>query len=146
MAGRLDSDFRFEFEGKPLTAKPVRPDGTPLKSKDRWVGPRPGIPYVLAAGGGDIYYETPALTAEDPPTIRPSTTRRVQLSKVIGEKSLLRGALAPISAVRGHQADRNPSLIYVAQINRGRKIRLTTPALFTSGLRAAALIFLVGSM
>jgi hypothetical protein len=32
--------------------------------------------------------------------------------------------------------------MYVAQINRGRKIRVTTPALFTSGLRAAALIFL----
>lgn len=106
MAGRLDTDFRFEFEGQPLTAKPLRPDGTSLQIKDRWVGPRPGIPYVLAAGGGDIYYETPALTDDDPPTVRPSMTRKVQLSKVIGDKSLLRSALGPISAVRGHQGGR----------------------------------------
>ena len=106
MAGRLDVDFRFEFEGQPLTAKPVGVDGTPLKARDRWIGPRPGIPYVLAAGGGDIYYETPALTEADPPEIRPSMTRKVQLSKVIGNKSLLPSALAPISAIRGHKGGR----------------------------------------
>lgn len=106
MAGRLDTDFRFEFEGQPLTAKPVNPDGTPLSRKDRWVGPRPGIPYVLAAGGCDIYYETPALTDGDPPTIRPSMTRRVQLSKVIVDKSLIETATWPISSVRGHRGGR----------------------------------------
>lgn len=76
-AGKLDSDLSFEFEGRPLTTKPLRIDGTPLSPRERWVGPRPGIPYVLAAGGSDIYYETPALTDDDPPRRRPSMTRKV---------------------------------------------------------------------
>jgi hypothetical protein len=106
VAGRLETDFRFEFEGQPLTTKPVRSDGTPLNAGDRWIGPRPGIPYVLAAGGGDIYCETPALTDEDPPTIRPSMTRRFQLSKIVGDKSLLQKAVGPIASVRGYQGGR----------------------------------------
>jgi hypothetical protein len=106
MAGRLEPDFRFEFDGQPLTARPFRPDGTALQRGDRWVGPRPGIPYVLAAGAADIYYETPALTDDDPPAVLPMTTRKVQLSKVLGDKPLLRTALTSISAVKGHQGGR----------------------------------------
>ena len=60
-AGRLQDDFRFEFEGNRLTTEPVNLDGAPLRSGESWVGPRPGIPYVLAAGGNDIYYDTPAI-------------------------------------------------------------------------------------
>lgn len=103
---RLEGDFRFEFEGQPLTTKPVHPNGTPLKAGERWVGPRPGIPYVLAAGGNDIYYETPALTDTDPPAVRPSMTRKVQLSKVLGNKALVASAVLPIATVRGHQGGR----------------------------------------
>lgn len=105
-AGLLHEDLRFEFEGQPLTTRPVRPDGTPLTPGDRWVGPRPGIPYVLSAGGSDIYYQTPALTEDDPPRIRPSMTRRVQLSKVLGNRTLIRQAVAPVAGVRGHQGGR----------------------------------------
>jgi hypothetical protein len=105
-AGRLEGDFRFEFEGQPLTTKPIRPDGTPLKAGERWVGPRPGIPYVLAAGGGDIYYETPALTETDPPTIRPSVTRKAQLSKILQDKPLVARAVQPVASLRGHQGGR----------------------------------------
>ncbi len=105
-AGRLANDLTFQFEGKPLTTKPIRPDGTPLNPGDRWIGPRPGIPYVLAAGGGDIYFETPALTDEDPPAIRPSMTRRVQLSKVLGGKSAVSRAVRPVADIRGHQGGR----------------------------------------
>jgi hypothetical protein len=106
MAGRLDTEFVFEFEGRLLTSKPINSDGTPMAAGNRWVGPRPGIPYVLAAGGGDIYYETPALTEDDPPAIRPMTTRKVQLSKVVGDKARVRSATGPISAIRGHQGGR----------------------------------------
>lgn len=105
-AGRLEDDLRFEFEGKRLTTKPIDFDGTPLKPGDRWIGPRPGIPYVLAAGGGDIYYETPALTDDDPPKLRPGVTRRVQLSKVLGDKAALMRAVRPVAQVRGHQGGR----------------------------------------
>lgn len=105
-AGRLDADLTFEFEGKPLTTKPIGFNGAPLKAGDRWVGPRPGIPYVLAAGGADIYYESPALTDDDPPVVRPSMTRRVQLSKVVGDKAAVARAVRPIASVRGHQGGR----------------------------------------
>ena len=105
-AGRFDGDFNFEFEGQPLTTKPIHPNGKPLKAGDPWVGPRPGIPYVLAAGGGDIYYETPALTDTNPPKIRPMTTQRVKLSKVLEDPSLLARVVRPVASVRGHQGGR----------------------------------------
>lgn len=105
-AGRLEADLTFEFEGSPLTTKPVRTDGSPLAPGDPWVGPRPGIPYVLAAGGGDIYYESPALTDTDPPRVRPQMTRKVQLSKVLGDKATLSHVVRLVAAVRGHQGGR----------------------------------------
>jgi hypothetical protein len=105
-AGPLATDFSFEFEGRLLTTKPMHPNGTPLAVGERWVGPRPGIPYVLAAGAGDIYYETPALTDDDPPKVRPSMKRKVQLSKVIGNKTLLSRACRTIADLRGHKGGR----------------------------------------
>lgn len=105
-AGRLETDCHFEFEGRPLTTKPIQLDGTPLASGARWVGPRPGIPYVLAAGGRDIYFETPALTDDDPPAVRPMMTRKVQLSKVIRDQEKLAKAVRPIASIRGHQGGR----------------------------------------
>ena len=105
-AGRLEGDFRFQFEGRPLTTRAVRQDGTALDSGERWVGPRPGIPYVLAAGGGDIYYETPALTDEDPPAIRPSMTRRVKLSRVLKDNLAVKRAVQPVAGIRGHKGGR----------------------------------------
>lgn len=105
-AGKLESDFRFEFEGRALSTRPVRTDGVALSPGDTWVGPRPGIPYVLAAGATDIYFETPALTDEDPPTVRPNMTRKVQLSRVLGDKGALSRAVRPVAQVRGHTGGR----------------------------------------
>jgi hypothetical protein len=106
IGGRVDVEFAFEFEGKKLTSRPVDLDGTPLKAGDAWVGPRPGIPYVLAAGGQDIYYESPALTDANPPEIRPGVTRKVLLSKILKDREAVRRALAPIWQVRGHLGGR----------------------------------------
>lgn len=103
---RLEGDFRFEFEGRLLTSKPVHLDGTPLKPGERWVGPRPGIPYKLAAGGQDIFFESPALTDGDFPAVRPMMTRRVQLSRVLHDKALLARAVGPIASIREHQGGR----------------------------------------
>lgn len=105
-AGSLENDLRFEFEGQMLTTRPIYPDGIPLKAGERWVGPRPGIPYVLSAGANDIYYETPALTDEDPPAVRPSMTRKVQLSKILKDKALLTRTVRPLADIRGHQGGR----------------------------------------
>jgi hypothetical protein len=105
-AGQLDNDFTFEFEGRPLTTQPIRPDGSRLQPGDSWVGPRPGIPYVLAAGGKDIYYESPALSDDEPPQIRPNTTQRVKLSSVVLDHAAVLRAVRPIADVRGHQGGR----------------------------------------
>lgn len=105
-ACRLDTDLSFEFEGRPLTTKPITMDGASLNPGDRWVGPRPGIPYVLAAGGADIYCESPALTDDSPPRVRPSMTRRIQLGKILGDKAAVARAVQPVSSVRGYQGGR----------------------------------------
>jgi len=105
-AGLLEGDLSFEFEGRPLTTRPVGLNGAALVAGERWVGPRPGIPYVLAAGGGDIYYESPALTDDDPPAVRPFMTRRVQLSKILGDKASVAKAVRPVANQRGHQGGR----------------------------------------
>jgi len=105
-AGIHDEEFTFEFEGSALTTRPVARSGAPLQPGDRWIGPRPGIPYVLAAGGEDIYYETPALTDGDPAEVRPNMTRKVQLSRVLGDKAAVGRATQPIAAVRGYMGGR----------------------------------------
>jgi hypothetical protein len=105
-AGKMDMDFMFDFEGQALTTRPIRRDETPLDPGESWVGPRPGIPYVLAAGGDDVYYESPALTEDDPPKIRHMMIRRVQLSKVLGDRLAAANAVRPVAAIRGHQGGR----------------------------------------
>lgn len=104
--GKVSPYFVFEFEGKQLTSKPVDLNGTPLNPGDTWIGPRPGIPYVLAAGGKDIYFDTPALTQSNPPSVRQGVTRKVQLSKAINDASAVTRAVRPIWDVRGHQGGR----------------------------------------
>ncbi|MBZ4417922.1 hypothetical protein [Myxococcus sp. RHSTA-1-4] len=105
-AGYLHGELTFHFEGVPLSTRPVQPDGQSLKPGERWVGPRPGVPYVLAAGGSDIYYQTPALTDSDPPAVRPMTTLKVQLSKVLRNSALVRRAVEPVAAIRGYEGGR----------------------------------------
>ena len=105
-AGRFNGDFNFEFEQSLLSTRPVDRLGRPLKPGDTWIGPRPGIPYVLAAGGSDIYYETPALTESDPPAVRPHTKRRVMLSKVLRDARAAGDAARKISAIRSHGGGR----------------------------------------
>lgn len=81
-----DAQFVFEFEGRILTTKPLNEHGEFLSPGDEWIGPRPGIPYKLAAGGTDIYYESPALTEDHPPRVRTGVTRRVYLSRVLADR------------------------------------------------------------
>lgn len=105
-AGRLEQDFRFEFNGQPLQTRAVDVSGLPLQPGASWIGPRPGIPYVLAAGGADIYYETPALTDEDPPRLMRNSSRREKLSRVLANNAAVARAVRPVAAVRGHQGGR----------------------------------------
>ena len=105
-AGTLQGELCFAFEGSNLTSRPVTPAGLPLNPGDSWIGPRPGIPYVLAAGASDIYYETPALTDADPPELRPGLIRKVQLTKVLNNRDLVSRAVKAIATVRGHAGGR----------------------------------------
>lgn len=105
-AGRLSHDLVFEFEGKSLSSKAIDLDGNELNPGDSWVGPRPGIPYVLAAGGADIYYKSPALTEDEPPQVRPSMMRKIQLSKVLRDKAAVGWAVRPVANIRGYNGGR----------------------------------------
>jgi hypothetical protein len=104
--GTLQGEFRFEYEGRLITSRPVGQSGVPLKPGERWIGPRPGIPYILAAGGGDIYFKTPSLTDTDPPSVKQGVERKVQLSKVLNNKAAILRIVAPIVALKGHEGGR----------------------------------------
>jgi hypothetical protein len=96
LAGTYDKPLRFEFEGKTLSGEPLTLDGDPLSPGDEWIGPRPGIPYVLCAGGQDIKYTI---------SPRPNVERTVLLSKQVGPERALQVA-ALIRAIKGHSGGR----------------------------------------
>lgn len=96
LAGTYDQPLRFEFEGKILSGEPVDLDGNPISVGARWVGPHPGIPYVLCAGGQDIRYEVET---------RKDVTKKVTLSSKIGKERAAKVASA-IAALKGVQGGR----------------------------------------
>jgi len=56
LADEYSAEIEFHFEGNLLSGRAVDLDGRSLEPGEIWTGPHPGIPYVLKAGGGDIYY------------------------------------------------------------------------------------------
>lgn len=96
LAGAYDMALRFEFEGTTLTGEGVDLTGRPLSPGDIWDGPHPGIPYILKAGGGDVYYKAQP---------RPNVTKRVKLSSEIGADAA-RVFAERIQAVKGWQGGR----------------------------------------
>lgn len=96
LAGEYEDEVEFEFEGNVLSGRGVDLDGTQLEPGDTWTGPHPGIPYVLKAGGGDVYYDS---------TPRPNVTKRELLSQHIGAADA-RAFAARIQAVKGWQGGR----------------------------------------
>lgn len=106
-AGKVsDVEFSFTFGGRKLTTKPVNAHGEMLNPGDEWIGPRPGILYRLAAGGSDIYYETPALTNDHPPQVKAGVTSRVYLSKAIGDRRAVTDTARLILDQRSHLGGR----------------------------------------
>ena len=91
LAGGYEKCLRFEFEGKTLSGEPIDLTGNPLSPGDEWVGPHPGVPYVLAAGGNDIYYRS---------NPRPNVTKDIKLSKVVGAE-IAKSIADQIRAVKG---------------------------------------------
>ncbi|HHX87584.1 MAG TPA: hypothetical protein GX693_05320 [Firmicutes bacterium] len=78
LAGEYTKPLEFEFEGKIITGDAKDFEGNPLSPGDLWVGPHPGIPYILKAGGKDIYYKL---------RVRPKVEKVVSLSDYIGKEA-----------------------------------------------------------
>lgn len=103
LAGRLVGDFTFAYEKGKVTAHALGADGKPLKPGDPWRGPRPGVAYILAAGGKDIKYECQAYD-HSTNKIMPDAVRKVLLSKV--NASAVESATRPIRAIKGYSGGR----------------------------------------
>jgi hypothetical protein len=78
LAGKYDRPLRFEFEGHVLSGEPVDRDGRELAVGGTWHGPRPGIPYIIKAGGSDVYYKLHP---------RPNVETKVLLSTSVGSEA-----------------------------------------------------------
>jgi hypothetical protein len=96
LADQYDAPLEFKFEGKILSGRGVDLDGRALEPGDLWTGPHPGIPYVLTAGGGDIYYRSQP---------RPLVTKDVRLSSSVGADRA-RAMADRIQGVKGWQGGR----------------------------------------
>lgn len=96
LAGEYDRELVFDFEGKRLSGDAVDLNGRRLQRGDEWEGPHPGIPYVLAAGGRDIYYNARP---------RKNVTKQVKLSAAIGPERAASFA-RQIGEIKGFQGGR----------------------------------------
>jgi hypothetical protein len=88
--------LQFKFEGNILSGQGVDLSGRPIEPGDLWMGPHPGIPYVLRAGADDIYYDS---------SPRPFVKRRSLLSDHVGGTSAAKMAKR-VSGVKGWQGGR----------------------------------------
>lgn len=95
-AGEYREPLRFEFEGKTISAEPIDSAGQILSPGDDWTLPVPGIPYVLAAGGQDIYYTS---------NPRPNVEKKVKLSKD-QDPQVAKEVASAISKFKGHAGGR----------------------------------------
>lgn len=97
LAGKYEQPLRFTFEGHTLSGEPFDLDGNPLSPGDQWVGPHPGIGYVLSPKRGmDIRY-----------TIcpRPNVEKDILLTKTIGREAA-QFTIEQVRAVKGFAGGR----------------------------------------
>ncbi|QDU37633.1 hypothetical protein Mal4_19480 [Maioricimonas rarisocia] len=95
-AGKYETPLRFEFEGKILSGEPIDLEGSPIGPGSDWVGPHPGIPYVLSAGGQDVYYKL---------FPRPNVEKKVKLSRARSPEAAA-AVVDQIRAVKGFSGGR----------------------------------------
>lgn len=96
LAGEYEEPVEFWFEGNILSGRGVDLDDRPLEPGEIWTGPHPGIPYVLKAGGGDVYYTS---------VPRENVTKKEWLSRHIGESDA-KAFARRIQDVKGWQGGR----------------------------------------
>ncbi|HZK01697.1 MAG TPA: hypothetical protein VFC96_02425 [Anaerovoracaceae bacterium] len=95
-AGEYSKPLTFEFEGKIISGRANNEEGELINPGDQWIGPHPGIPYVLKSGGTDIYYRY---------QIRQGVEKEVRLSKCIGI-DLAKKVAAGLSKHKGYSGGR----------------------------------------
>jgi hypothetical protein len=95
-AGDYHQHVHFVFEDKVLSGDAKALSGARIQPGDVWVGPRPGIPYVLKASGDDVYYRM---------SPRPNVTRDVYLSRDVGREAA-RALAQRVRMVKGFQGGR----------------------------------------
>lgn len=95
-AGEYGRPLTFDFEGYTISGEAVNHDGQPLESSEPWIGPHPGIPYVLKAGGRDVYYRH---------MLRPGVEKEVKLSACVGTEKAARLA-RELAGLKGHRGGR----------------------------------------
>jgi hypothetical protein len=96
LAGEYDRRLIFDFEGRRLSGDAVDLTGKRLQPGDEWEGPHPGIPYILKAGGRDVYYNARP---------RRNVTRQITLSSAIGPERAAAFARA-IREIKGFEGGR----------------------------------------
>ena len=100
-------DFGFEYDGRIITSEPVDRLGVSLAPGDSWIGPRPGIPYVLTAGGTDVYFERFVITAEDPGMLdKPKRRKKFRLSNEHTDREAMRNNISKIVKIKGDRGGR----------------------------------------
>ena len=95
-AGEYSASLTFEFEGQIISGEALDQDGKPLQPGAPWTGPHPGIPYVLTAGGKDVYYRY---------MVRPGVQKEIRLSKCIGVEEA-KGIGQELSKHKGYHGGR----------------------------------------
>jgi hypothetical protein len=116
LAGEYDGKLRFAFEGKTLSGEAMDLDNNPLSIGDTWVGPHPGIPYKLCAGGKDISYEI---------SPRPNVVKDIFLSRNIGPEaaSKVAGRIRAFKGTGGGPFYINEWRVMFAPISEGKEWR-----------------------
>ena len=90
-AGHYEAKLKFEFGNSTITSQ--APSG--LDPGDEWLGPHPGIRYVLCVGGRDIRYELKA----------GNRVTRIHLSDEVGASAAEKTS-ARVAAVKGRSGGR----------------------------------------
>ena len=96
-AGEYHPEIILGLDGEEFSGRPHDNEGNLLKPGDSWTGrPRPGIEYILKAGGADIEYVV---------QLGPGREKICRLSKIVGIENARRTA-RKIAIIKGNKGGR----------------------------------------
>jgi hypothetical protein len=92
LAGCYSTPLRFCWDDDIISGEARGLDGRALDPGAPWTGPLVGIPYVLAAGGQDVYYNT---------EIEPNVVQKVRLTSVVQDPERVLSMIRSIIGTSG---------------------------------------------